>query len=247
VFDMLETPTSYYAGLLPEGYMFTGATRTPAELRANGAYDLINQSFAAKLNARLIAWGNSESGFYLYLSRAPKRTPDGGIDLTGMKLRSSPTYVPLIKALGGVPVSVNASEIYTGLQRGVIQGFGWTDVAVQNLGVKGLVKYRINPRFYRANTVTIINIDKWKALPQKAKKILDDACQAYEVESVGLFAGEAKKDAAALKAGGMKIITLKGASAKKYLEVAYDGLWARVGTLIPPSELATLRSKFYAQ
>ena len=45
--------------------------------------------------------------------------------LVGKKLRCpSPTYVEVTKALGAVPVSIPGGEIYTAMQKGIIDGTG---------------------------------------------------------------------------------------------------------------------------
>lgn len=245
VIDMLDSPASYYAGQFPDGYAFLGSNLPTSELRKNGAYALLDKAYNKKLNAHFVAWGNSETTFYLYLAVKPTLTADGGVSLKGLKLRSTPTYRPLIEGVGGTPVAMPASDIYTGLQRGVIQGFGWTNVAPQKLGVKDIVKYRIDPNFYRNNIVMLMNLDKWKALSHAAKTIIDKAAVNYETESVKVLAKETDNDEKVMLKAGMKLIDLKGEGRRHYLTVAYDGLWARLGKLIPADQVKLLRDHMY--
>ena len=55
-------------------------------------------------------------------------------DLTGIKMRVSPTYVPLVKGLNGTPILMKAGEVYTAMERGVVDGFCWTFLGIRDFG-----------------------------------------------------------------------------------------------------------------
>lgn len=159
VFDMLYGPPAYYLGQVPEAYALTISSVTPAEARKNGGYALLDKIWMKRLNAKVIAWGDSEIRYNLYMTKKPNITKTGDIDLPGIKMRSTGTYRPIILGLGGTPVAMPASEIYTGLQRGVVNGFGFPAVGVKPLGVVPVLKYRINPPFYRLQNLLLVNAD----------------------------------------------------------------------------------------
>ena len=160
-FDLLHSPTSYYLGMVPEGYGLLAANQSPQTLRKNGGWEILEEIYAKKAGAWLIAWGESGTQYNTYLMARPKFDKDGVPDLTGTKMRATGTYRPLFKALGASTINMKSSEIYTGLQRGVVKGFGWPDVAVVPLGIHKLVKFRVTPAFYHTNTVVTMNLAKW--------------------------------------------------------------------------------------
>ena len=49
------------------------------------------------------------------------------------------------------------------LKRGVVGGIGFPGVGLTNLGLQRLIKYRIEPPFYRFTTLIVVNLDKWNS------------------------------------------------------------------------------------
>jgi TRAP-type C4-dicarboxylate transport system substrate-binding protein len=245
--DLLHTPTAYHAGIIPQGTTLIATNLTPADYRANGAFDLLEPNWEKKLNAKIIAIGETSAQFHLYLVKKPK-LKDGVIDLTGEKIRTTGAYRPLVLALHATPVQiVNAAEVYTALERGVVEGFGWPTVGLGSQGLGKLVKYRIDPPFYHLANVVLINLDKWKSLPKQAQDILLKVGAEYEKESIAYTLQAAKADADALAKQGVEIFEMPPAGAKKYLNIAYEAMWKRVGSLLSKEEVATLRAKMYKE
>ena len=54
-------------------------------------------------------------------------------------------------------------EVYTALERGVIDGYGWPIHALFDLNWQEKTKYRVDPGFYNAEVSLIMNLDKYKA------------------------------------------------------------------------------------
>jgi len=213
---------------VPESYALTISTVSPAEARKNGGYDLLDKIWKRRLNAKVIAWGDSEIRFNLYLSKKPKITKTGDISLAGIKMRSTETYRPIILGLGGTPVAMPASGIYTGMQRGVVDGFGFPAVGVKPLGVVPALKYRIDPPFYRLQNLLLVNADVWKKLPSPAKALIEKVGLEYERTSNEFMFAETKKERAELAKYKVQTITLKGAAAQRYLDKTIDPLLAKL-------------------
>ena len=110
-------------------------------------------------------------------------------------------------------------------------------------GIKDLTKYRVDPTFYRLNNFVLMNLDRWKALPQATRQALDRIAQDYEVESAKFYLNEAKKDEAALTSAGMEIIALKGEAAKAYRGAANDAIIARISKMSEPETVKALVAK----
>ena len=158
-------------------------------------------------------------------------------------MRVTGTYRPLFTALGATGVGIKATEVYTAIQRGVVQGFGWPDVGIVSLGLAKVVKYRIDPPFYRSNNTVTVNLDTWKKLPQAAKKVLQNTALEYEKKAVDFMVGYAKADQKALTEAGMQVIDLKDGAKKHYIDSANAAVWDR---LKKQSKIANdLQQKFF--
>lgn len=223
-FDMLCAPTAYYIGTVPEGYAMLAANQGPAAVRKSGAWKILQEIYLKKAGAHLLAWGESMTSYNMYLSIKPKMK-DGIPDLTGIKMRATGTYRPLFRALGASTINIKSSEIFTALQRGTVQGFGFPDVAIVPLGLHKVVKYRVTPNFYQTNQVVTVNPDSWKRLTQKQRDYLNKEALAYETASVHWVDGERQKEEVIMKNAGVKDIALKGSAAAKYLDIAHGEIW----------------------
>lgn len=244
VIDMLHSPTAYYGGIQPEGVALLAANKTPAQVRADGGLAILQKMWEQKLNARIVAWGEWGAQFYLYTDKKPP-LKDGRLDLSGFKMRSTGAYRPLLQALGASVVEMPVSNVYTALQRGVVDGFGWPTVGLHNMGLQKAIKYRIDPPFYHLANLVLVNYDKWKSLPPAAKKILLKVGDEYTEASIQRMHEDAEQDTKAALAAGVKIDRLTGAARVNYLNTAYDAMWNYVGQHIKPKELKLLRSKLY--
>jgi TRAP-type C4-dicarboxylate transport system substrate-binding protein len=140
-------------------------------------------------------------------------------------MRSTALYNAPFKALGGTPVNMSAPDIYTGLQRGVVSGFGWPETSVVALGVKDIVKYKIEPGFFRGTNAAIMNLDRYKALSAKTRGIVDKIGEQFERDSIPYMKKVVEKDVVKLKQAGMKIVTLSAPGEKAFLKTIYDAAW----------------------
>ena len=96
-------------------------------------------------------------------------------DMKGLKLASvAPVHSKTIRALGGKGVFMIEPEIYTALERGMLDGrfFNWEGCFVfKNFEV---TKYRIQGiNIFTMPNIIMMNKDKWNSLPDDIKKIID--------------------------------------------------------------------------
>ena len=224
-FDMLSSPTAYYIGTVPEGYGLLASNQGPRVLRGNGGWKLLQKIYAEKAGAHLLSWGSNMTSYHMYLHKPPKLGKDGLPNLTGYKMRVTGTYRPLFRALGATTINIKSSEVITAIQRGTVDGFGFTDVSLPAIGLHKVTKYRVQPNFYQTNTVETINLASWKALSQAQKDSLNRMAIEYEVTSVQFVEAERLKEEIAIKAAGVKDVVLKGKAAAKYLEIAHGEIW----------------------
>ena len=245
VVDMLYEPPNFYLGQVPEGDAFSASQKTPMALRQNGGWDYVSKIYETKLNAKLLAWFDSGIGMHIFLTTEPKRTSSGGVDLTGVKLRSTPIFNQLFKSLGATNVSMPPAEIYTSLERGVIQGLGTPIITVLDFSWDKFVHYRVDPSFYQADVLTIVNLDKWRSLSSEAREILQRTAIAYEKELYEHWQAEQVKIRTKQSEKGIKPITLEGKAAEQYLGTAYGSSWQRMEKSTP--QHAAQLKKYFAE
>ena len=228
VVDMQYGPASFYLGRMPEADAWVGATVTPMEARANGGFAVMQTAFRDKLGVELLAHIDGGIQFHIYTLAEPKRTADGGLDLSGLQLRSAPIYRAFFEGLGTNPISVNVPDVYTGLERNTFDGAGWPIIGIQDLNWDRFLKYRIDPGFMQTDLAIVINPATWARLSEDAKKILTEAAIEYEKTSYGAFQTEIAETDARVRAGGMTVIELEGAAREAYLDAAFESAWKRM-------------------
>ena len=100
------------------------------------------------------------------------RTP---ADMRGLRIRQ-PSVVAshVIDALGAAPIGIPAGDIYTSLQRGVIDGLAVTWQPIQAFRLDELLNTHTNIPFYNSTIVVSMNNEKYNSLPNDLKKVIDD-------------------------------------------------------------------------
>ena len=100
----------------------------------------------------------------------PSKIPLKGVaDFKGVKMRApSGPIQKLFAMMGAAPVGLPSSEVYTALEKGVIDAADYTTFSGNyKTGVLDIAKYPIYPGIHSSPTVHIImNLDEWKALPE---------------------------------------------------------------------------------
>src|SRR3954467_11837487 len=220
VVDLALSTGAFYTNVMPEADILKLSETSAAEQRANGGYDLINKIWAEKGNMRYLAKVVEFTPFHLYLNKKIDKP-----DLTGLKIRITPVYRDFFQAMGGSVMTTAPGEVYTALERGVIDGYGWPIHALFDLNWQEKTKYRVDPGFYNAEVSLTMNLDKWKALPAPARDMLMRETLAYERQNdywKTYNQEETKRQAQA----GIQTITFDAATSKAYVEKAKEIGWA---------------------
>src|SRR6266704_4937917 len=178
VVDMAMSTGAFYTNLMPEADALK-LTRLPAaQLRKNGAFDYINKVWNEKANMVYLARVVDNTPFHLYINKKIDKP-----DLTGMKLRITPVYRDFFQAMGASVMTTAPGEVYTALERGVIDGYGWPIHALFDRNWQEKTQYRVDPGFYNAEVALIINLDKYKSLTPAQRDYLDRKARAYEAQN----------------------------------------------------------------
>lgn len=252
--DMIICPPAYYNGLLTEARMVGPHNKSLEELRSNGAWDMMQEAWGKGLNAHMLAWAHfGGQKFYVYTTVDPKFSETTGLDLTGVKVRSTGLYNALFRAMGATTNVISPSDVYAALERGVVQGLAWPWGSVRAYGWQKFLKYRIDHGFYGATMVTLVNKKKWDSLSAAEQKVLTDQARHYEKAGSEIIIKKANVDDEVLRKSGVKFITLQGKVRDAYINTIYDAKWAetdnvaKTGKVKPIIDYDKLKGLMYSR
>ena len=221
VVDLGLSTGAFYTNVMPEAD-FLKLTQIPiAEQRKNGAFAAINEVWNKKANMQYLGRMVENQPFHVYLTKKVDKP-----DLTGLKIRITPVYRDFFQAIGANVVQTPPGEVYTALERGVVDGYGWPIGGIFDLNWQEKTKFRIDPGFYDAEVSIIMNLDKFKGLNPKQRAYLEKQILALEAQNPTLWAAYTKEETARQEKAGIQAIKFDAAGTKKYVDAAYDAGWA---------------------
>ncbi|MEL6987322.1 MAG: TRAP transporter substrate-binding protein, partial [Bacteroidota bacterium] len=100
-------------------------------------------------------------------------------DLKGLKMRIPGIGGKVLEKAGGTAVLSAGSEIFTNLERGVIDATEWIGPYHDyKMGFHNITKYYYYPGWHEAGTIleTIVNKEAYNALPKSLQSIIEAAC-----------------------------------------------------------------------
>jgi TRAP-type C4-dicarboxylate transport system substrate-binding protein len=233
VVDMVYTPGSFYGGALPEKDAMVTSNMTAVEARASGGIALIDEIHQEKMGLKYLGWFDSGVCYNLWTREEPKLDADGNFDVDGLKLRGNNVYNAFFSGyLNAQVIDLPTGEVYSALQRGVVDATGWTQIGLIDLKWNEFLNYRIEPCFFSTDLGVIVNQEKWESLSEESRTILQDVAIQHEADSVAALRLKRDEDFAALEAAGMKVVTLEGEAKAKYLAAAVETTWARMKSVM---------------
>lgn len=232
IIDGHVTDTSYFAGKDAAFSLVAnpvGAWSDPEEMFAfmekGGGRELMNEL----LNPYGLQFiGATTPGLEAFVSDVPL---DGVDDLAGVKMRAPEGLVQQVfAAAGAAPVNLPGSEVFTSLDKGVIDAADYSVFSVnQAQGLHDVARHPIYPGFHSMPLVEIsMNKTKWDALPQEQKDVLTASVEAFSRSQVADL--KAKDEAAVAEARTNPDITIHDWSAEeraKFRTIAV-GQWQTV-------------------
>ena len=220
VVDMALSAGAFYTNLMPEADALKLGQLSITEQRKNGAFELINEVWNKKANMYYLGRPIEFETFHLYLNKKIDKP-----DLTGMKIRVTPVYRDFFMALGANAVTTPPGEVYTALERGVVDGYGWPIGGIFDLNWHEKTKFRVDPGFYMAEVSVLVNLDAWKKLAPRQREYLQKQMLASEAEN-DFWKRNNEEETKRQAAAGIQTIRFDAATSKQYLDKAYEVGWA---------------------
>ncbi len=96
-------------------------------------------------------------------------------DLKGLKVRAAGLNADVFAALGAKPTVIAAAEGYMALKLGTVDAAHWGQSVLDEIKLKEVEKYNVTkPMGIGGIFPVMVNLDKWKALPDDIKKLIAD-------------------------------------------------------------------------
>jgi len=237
VVDIANIPGAFYLNRMPSADALRLSEIPIHEQRQNGAWEYINSLHNKKMNAWYLARTADEQPYHLYLTRKIDKP-----DLDRLVIRVSPTYMSFFRALNASVVQTPPGEVYTALERGVVQGYGWPLHGVIDLGWHEVTKYRVDPGFYRVDVNALVNLDRWNGLSQEQRDLLSKTALWLEQNQHEEMPELNRKELELQKQAGIETLTFSAEDEKRWSDTALRTGWEQLAAQAPAEEVERLRA-----
>jgi len=221
---LLYIPTGYFKPILPVAEARGLSQMTGPEERQSGAFTLWKEVFRKYCNAEHLGFWATSIQFQVYTIDKIASLAD----FKGKTIRAMPLYVPFIKALGASPVMMPPPEVYTALQRKVVDGFMWLEMGVTPFAWHEQINYMLFPAVFRGEATVAVNLDKFQSLPKDLQDVLNRCMEKMEIEGDEMLLGVLEEERAIMKKKGVQAVHLSQEEGKKFKQLSQDVTWEEV-------------------
>ncbi|TMV90613.1 TRAP transporter substrate-binding protein [Thioclava sp. BHET1] len=206
IIDGIVTDISYFAGKDPAFSLLgnpVGAWSSPDQLldfMNNGGGQKVANDLFEPYGVHYV--GSTTTGLEALVSKVPL---DGVADLKGLKIRAPEGLVQdVFAAAGAAPVNLPGSEVYTALDKGVIDAADYTVFSTnQAQGLNDIAPNPVYPGFHSMPLVGVaMNKKEWDSLSPELQKAFEDSVKSFATTEVNDLAAADKKAVAEAEAGG---------------------------------------------
>ncbi|OUS03891.1 hypothetical protein A9Q96_17020 [Rhodobacterales bacterium 52_120_T64] len=218
VYDMVYITGGWYTNVLPSAETFKLSEVDVTVLRTNGGMEYI-QALHEEEGLYYLGRVYDTSPYYLYLNK-----PIDSADLSGLNIRVSPAYQAFFTALGANTQSAPVPEVYTLMERGVIDGFGWVAQGLFDFSWDQVADYRVDPGFFTGNAHIILNNDTWDGMTEEQQGFMLEMILELEAENYTV-ADQDELEMAQMLEAGVETISLSPEQAAIWTETARRVGW----------------------
>ena len=168
-------------------------------------------------------------------SKTPIRTLE---DFRGVKLRAPEGMSQIIfQRIGAAPVNIPGAEVYTALERGVVEAADWGTLGMNDdLGYHAIAPYPLFPGFHSAPMADVaVNMERWNALPDDIALLVEMAVRDFNRDMVERIGMQDAAVAAGAAANGVELIDWSREERRKFREVAVP-VWAEYASGSPMAQ-----------
>jgi TRAP-type C4-dicarboxylate transport system substrate-binding protein len=108
---------------------------------------------------------------YLHTRNAGIKSPE---DLSGLRIRRpSDVAGEMLSSLGADPLGMSAPDIYTSLQRGVMDGLSFPWEAMSVFSINELVNHHLEVPYYSGAVMAVMNRDVYEGMSDEMQAVID--------------------------------------------------------------------------
>lgn len=162
----------------------------------------------------------------------PAKTPIRTIeDFQGVKIRAPEGMSQEIFAsIGAAPVNLPGAEVYTALERGVVDAADWGSIGMNDeLGFHQIAPYPLFPGFHSLPMTDVaVRQERWDELPDDLQRIVALAVRTFALDMVETIAMQDAEVIRDVDAKGIELIRWSDVDRRKFREAAQE-VWAEYG------------------
>ena len=221
LFDILFTHGAYHLGESGVATALNAIEADPQTLRVSGIWKAVDDHYQT-LGLKLLALPSSARGYHMLL----KDQIGANCDLAGRKIRSSPVYLRLIRSLGATPVVLPAGEVYSALEKQVVDGTAWPAAGSLPFRWYEVTAHYLRPTFGATTHLLLMNRRRFESLVPSRQRLLLAAGEILEHEVRERFDKLVAFEEQSFKNFGLTATSLCGESLVRLEQYWSDGIWA---------------------
>ena len=242
VFDIIYTHGLYHTGDTGIGAAIDAVSGDIESRRNVGVWDWVDQHYQETQGLKILSIPTATTGFRFFL----KEPMDATARLDGMKIRALPSYNQIVASLGATAVVIPFGELYSSLEKGVVDGIVWPSVGAVGFKFHEVAPYLAEPAFGSVSYLIMMNLDKWNALDTNTQAVMLEAGHKLEQDMVGFFDKLLEENAAMMAEGakttsiGYSLSEANALFAERAMEVAIEASGATGEACRPTLNVASM-------
>lgn len=213
-----------------------GAYETPAQMQMwfeYGGGKALARELYAQHNLYFVG------GVWWGMESIPAKQPLPTLDsLAGVKIRTPEGMSQeIFKQIGAAPVNIPGAEVYTALERGVVDATDWGTLGMNaDLGYHKIAPYPLYPGFHSMPMADVaVNLDSWNALPEDLQKIVELAVRDFSNAMVNQIWLQDTQEARRAAESGVTLVDWSADERRRFRDVA-KGVWQDYASRSPMAQ-----------
>lgn len=154
------------------------------------------------------------------------RPPTTVAALKGLRVRAPGELGDALKKVGAVPTSMQATEVYQGLERGLIDAAAFPYFAMKIYRTQDVCEwYTTNVGFGITSGFTVVGLRPYNALPEQYRALLESASREAVKQHIEIFRKDEEDGLAALKAKNLEAVSYAPEEIARFVEEGGKPIW----------------------
>ena len=219
------------------------ALQMPMMFSSYEELDCVRDRLAPKLEAlteahgfKILNW--SDGGWVHFFAQAEVVRPQDMKPLKIFTWEGDPTYLEAMKAMGYQPVALAATDVYTGLQSGLINAFPTTPILALSYQWFGLAKHMTDLKWAPLIGATVMSVSAWQSVPDELKPVFARAARDIADRSRAKIRSLEDDAIAAMMTHGLMVHAVPPDAVGEWEAVAHAGYAKVIGKAVPATMIA---------